>query len=85
MVQSTEAAGYRRAFTFAYDMASLGKGKQEQKQRSAEQGGEGPFGWPQSLKENAPGSVFPDQDLKGLKAIDSFLKIIGGVFRRPDN
>ncbi|KAL3159305.1 hypothetical protein ABBQ32_011259 [Trebouxia sp. C0010 RCD-2024] len=78
-------ADVRDAFRFAYDMAELGTDKQTQRERSADQGGKGPISWPQNIKETSHGVNFPQQDLKGLNYIDSFLKFCGIVFREPRN
>lgn len=75
----------RDAFRFAYDMAELGTDKQTQRERSADQGGKGPISWPQNIKEISRGVKFPQEDLKGLNYIDSFLKLCGIVFREPRN
>lgn len=73
------------AFSFAYDMAELGTGKQTQRSKSAEQGGSGPISWPKNVKRTSRGVKFPQEDLKGLNYIDSFLKFVGIVFREPRN
>ena len=79
------AVGCRDAFSFAYEMAELGTDKQTQQQRSADQGGKGPISWPQNIKRTSRGMKFPQEDLKGLNYIDSFLKFVGIVFREPRN
>ena len=66
-------------------MAALGTDKQTQRQRSAAQGGEGPISWPQTIKKTSGGVKFPQEDLKGLNYIDTFLKFCGIVFREPRN
>lgn len=73
------------AFSFAYDMAELGTDKQTQRSKSAEHGGSGPISWPQNVKKTSRGVEFPQEDLKGLNYIDSFLKFVGIVFREPRN
>ena len=75
----------RDAFSFAYDMAELGTGKQTQRSKSAEQGGAGPISWPQNAKKTSRGVKFPQEDLKGLNYLDTFLKFVGIVFREPRN
>ena len=75
----------RDAFSFAYDMAELGTDKQTQRSKSAEHGGSGPISWPQNVKKTSRGVEFPQEDLKGLNYIDSFLKFVGIVFREPRN
>ena len=75
----------RDAFSFAYDMAELGNEKHTQRRSSAKQGGSGPITWPQNIKETSGGVKFPQQDLKGLNYLDSFLKFCGVVFREPRN
>lgn len=66
-------------------MAELGTDSQTLRQRSAEQGGKGPISWPQNIKKTSRGVKFPQEDLKGLNYIDSFLKFCGIVFREPRN
>ena len=75
----------RDAFSFAYDMEELGTDKQTQQSRSAQQGGKGLISWPQNIKETSRGVKFPQEDLKGLNYLDSFLKFAGIVFREPRN
>ena len=75
----------RDAFTAIYDMEGLGKDKQTLRERSAEQGGSGPVTWPQVIKKTSRGMQFPQEDLKGLNYIDTFLKFVGVVFREPRN
>jgi hypothetical protein len=75
----------RDAFSFAYDMAELGTDKQTQRSKSTEQGGSGPISWPQNVKETSRAVKFPQEDLKGLNYLDSFLKFVGIVFREPRN
>ncbi|KAL0048122.1 hypothetical protein WJX82_008210 [Trebouxia sp. C0006] len=73
------------AFSFVYDMAELGADKQTQRSKSAEQGGSGPISWPQTVKKTSQGVKFPQEDLKGLNYLDTFLKFFGIVFREPKN
>ena len=75
----------RDAFSFVYDMAELGADKQTQRSKSAEQGGSGPISWPQTVKKTSQGVKFPQEDLKGLNYLDTFLKFFGIVFREPIN
>ena len=66
-------------------MAELGSDKQKKRSKSAEQGGSGPISWPQNVKKTSRAVKFPQEDLKGLNYIDTFLKFFGIVFREPRN
>ena len=66
-------------------MAELASDKQTLRRRSTEQGGSGPISWPQNIKETSQGVKFPQEDLKGLNYLDTFLKFVGIVFREPRN
>ncbi len=66
-------------------MAELGTGKQTQRSKSAEQDGSGPISWPHNVKKTSRGVKFPQEDLKGLNYLDTFLKFVGIVFREPRN
>ena len=66
-------------------MESLGKDKQTLREKSADQGGRGPVTWTQVIKRTSRGMQFPQEDLKGLNYLDTFLKFVGVVFREPRN
>ena len=66
-------------------MAELGTDTRIQRSKSAEQGGSGPISWPQNLKKTSRGAKFPQEDLKGLNYLDTFLKFFGIVFKKPRN
>lgn len=75
----------RDAFRFAYDMAELSTDKGQQQRVSEEQGGSGPISWPQNLKQTSRNMSFPQEDLKGLNYIDTFIKFFRIANRKPRN